>query len=237
MKTKNTLLVLAMLSFLFSCSEENEFTITLKESGKLQVQLLQNGIPITNETVYLIPESVGSKESKSLVQYAIDYIDTDEQGYVDYGEVNTGNYFLATDGIELNYMTYYPVRIAQIVSGGNKSITLEVTEFTGTINLTIVEYDYMTYDYIPVSGVNVAILEESDYYESYNIDDRIENSIDDKKTNSNGEVSYTLPSGNYYVAIIYTKDSYGEVNDYDVEYLSYLDMGEEYNRTISIYFY
>ena len=238
MKTKNYILIFVMLISFFSCSEETEFTITLKESGNLDVQLVQNGSPIANETIYLIPfENSYSKEIKSsLEQYSVDYQKTNSNGVVDYGEVNAGNYYLATEGVEVSDKTYYPIKIAQVISAGSKSVTMEVMDFTGTISLTIQEYDYYNYEYAPLVGANVAIISEDDYYQSYDFDDWMDKKIEDKVTNSNGEVSYTLPSGDYYIAIIYITDVYGDVYDYDAEYLTYLDQGEDYEENITVYF-
>ena len=235
---KNLILLLAFVAVLVSCSED-EYTVTLKESGKLTAQLTQNGTAISGETVYLIPESsVSNKDSKSsLIAYSIDYKETDENGNVDFGEVNSGNYYVATDGIEISGKTYYPSKVTQVVSGGTREVTMDVMDYTGTIELTVLEYDYNYYDYMPVSGVKVAILDEDDYSNANSFDDWMDSKIEESTTDSNGEVSFTLPSGTYYVAVVYITDSYGDVTDYDTEYLTYLDMDEEYSETMYVYFY
>ena len=103
------------------------------------------------------------------------------------------------------------------------------------INDSEASYDY--YDgHTPLAGVKVAIITEGDYYQSYNFDDWMEKTIEEKTTNSNGEVSYILPSGEWYYAIIYTTDAYGDVS-YDTEYLTYLEQDEEFEENIIVYFY
>lgn len=233
MKTKNIILLITILISLLSCSDETEYTVILKESGSLEVQLMQNEIPIANETIYLIPQTYDYNDYKSPIdQYAVDYIETDENGNVDFGEVNAGNYFIATNGIEINNKTYFPVRILQIISGNSKSVTIDAIDYVGSIHLTITEYDY-EYGYTPLSGVKVAIITEDDYYNANNFDEWMENIIEEKTTDSNGEVSYTLPSGQRYYAIMYITDSYGDII-FDTNQLSYLDKDEEYKRTLSI---
>ena len=232
MKTRFTLL-LAVLISLFSCNDENEYTIILKESGNLQVQLVQDGTPISNETVYLVSGANTNNYYTSLEQYALDYVDTDINGKVDFGEINAGGYFVTTKGVEVGDKMYYPTKIFQMVSGNNKNLTIDISDYTGTVKLTILDDDYYS-GYPPLQGINVAIITREDYYKYNDTNDRLERALENKITDSAGVVSFTLPSGTEYYAIAYGTNDYGNVS-YRTTGLGYLEINEEYEGTMHFY--
>jgi len=235
MKTKNLLLTLLVAIFLWSCSDDSDMTVILKEAGKLKVEFTQNGAPLIGTMVYLIPEMNGGEDKgNSYIEYAIDFKETDEDGIVDFGEVNVGNYYVITEGVVVGSMTYNPVRIVQVVSDTKKEYTVEVLDYKGTITLTVFTYDEY-YELVPTSGIKVAILPQEDVIYPY--EDAIDFAFAEKTTNSDGIVTFELPSGYYYDAIIYTTDSYGVIEDIDNYSITYLETGYEYSINIHFYYY
>lgn len=236
MKTKNLILTLLLGILLWSCSDETDFTVTLKESGTLKIELTQNAVPVVGTMVYLIPEmNVYNKaNSISYIDYAIDYKETDANGLVDFGEVNVGNYLIITEGVAIGGLDYNPTRIVQVISGAEKEYSIEALDYIGNITLTVLAYDEY-YDMVPTSGIKVAIIPEQDVIYPY--EDAIEFAFAEKTTNSDGIVTFELPSGYYYDAIVYITDTYGDITDIDVFSITYLETDEEYKRNIYFYYY
>lgn len=238
MKIRSLLATLLVATLLWSCSDETDLTITLKESGTLKIELTQDANPVAGAMVYLIPEmNVPDKAiSNTYIDYAIDFKETNANGLVDFGEVNAGNYTIITEGVTVSDLVYNPIRIVQVISGSEKKFSIETLDYTGSIKLTVLKYDNITYEYIPNSGLKVAILPEEDLYSTNTIEEAIDIAYVEKTTGSDGILIFDLPSGYYYYAIFYTTDSYGEIMNYDSYSITYLETGEECNRTFQLYF-
>jgi hypothetical protein len=228
MKIKNLILGLAAVLAVSSCSDDENYTITLKESGKLSLEVTINESPVVGEIVYLIPQFDESKDKASeVLEYSIDNKITDENGKVGYGDVNVGNYYLVMEDVEIGGKFYNPSKLVQAVSGVNKSYSINIMDYTGTIEITVQNYNYETYEYEPYSGAKVAILTDEDYNNSSDIEDRLTKTIEQETTGSSGTVSFTLPSGTSYYAIVYITDGSGDIAESYSDYLGYLSAGEE----------
>ena len=230
MKTKNLILSFLVVTFLWSCSEDSEMTVILKESGELKIELLQNGTPITETMVYLLPQMSMKIRKVDLtnIEYAIDMKKTDEDGMVDFGEVNAGNYVIVTGGVVIGSLVYLPERTVQVISDAKKTYTIDVLDYVGSISITVNTYNIGTSVWEPASGYKVAIVLEEDTYLSLPVEDLIDLAIDEKITGVSGIVTFDLPSGYWYSAIVYT--TFEDATTYN---LTYLETGEEYSEVIN----
>jgi len=229
MKIKNLILGLTALLVVTSCSEDN-YIIKLKEAGRISLDVTNVESPLEGEKVYLIPLE-GEMRSSEVIEYSIDNQVTDANGHVSFGDVNVGNYYIVMEDVEIDGKFYNPFKLVQAVSDVHKSYSLNVMDYTGTIEVTVKNYDNTSYEYEPYSGAKVAVLTENDYYNFSTIEERLTKKIEEQTTGSNGKVTFTLPSGESYYAIVYlTNESYTS------EYLSYVDAGEEEYETIETNF-
>jgi len=232
MKTKNLILSLLVVTFLLSCSDDSELTVILKQSGNLKVELTQNETPVNETKVYLIPQTFmlidKAAEPTSYIEYAIDMVTTNEDGIADFGEVNVGNYYTISEGVVVGSLIYHPGRTVQVVSDVNKKYTMEATDYYGTITITVNEYNSNTDIWEPTSGYHVAII-PSDFLENTESpEEDIDAAFDEDVTNASGMVTFNVPSGYYYYALVYT------ILDNVVVYeLTFLETGEDYNRAIN----
>lgn len=237
MKIRNLILGITALLAVSSCSDDENYTVTLKESGRLTLNITNNESPIVGETVYLIPQMDGGIKASSydMIEYAIDNMETDENGKVSFGDVNMGNYYVVLNDVEIGGKFYNPAKTVQAVSDVNKIYSLNVMDYTGTIEITVKNYEYDSYEYEPYSGAKVAILTEDDYYSSADIEERISKKIEEQTTSATGKVTFELPSGEYYYAIVYITNVSGDL-EYTSESLTYLSIGEEYSKIFNTNF-
>lgn len=227
MRTKKLLIALLAVLSIWSCSEDvTDYTVILKESGKLKVEFLQNNIPVSGTMVYLIPE-MNYDKGNSYIEYAIDYKETNEDGFVDFGEVNAGNYIIITEGVVVGSLTYNPERIVQVISGEEKTYSIEVLDYSGDISIYVYSYNYDLYEYDALQGIHVAMVTDEIMYNTASVEEAIDQAYSDKTTNTDGIAEFNLPSGYYYYAIAYLIDEYGDIY-YEVEDITYLSTGEEY---------
>jgi len=231
MKTKILISSFLIATFLWSCSDDSDLTVILKQSGDLKVELTQNGTPVNETMVYLIPQTFMFMDKadgpSSYIEAAIDMVKTDEDGIADFGEVNVGNYYTVSDGVPVGSLIYLPGRTVQVISDVNKKYTMEATDYSGTITITVNEYNTSTFIWEPASGYHVAII-PSDILDNTDSDEEaIAAAFTEDITNTSGMVTFNIPSGYYYYAIVYAT-----LDDVEVYDLTYLETGEEYNEEI-----
>jgi len=230
MKTKNLILSFLVVALLWSCSDESDMTVILKESGELKVELTQNETPVSETMVYLIPQ-MNFRKSESYIDDAIDMQKTNEDGIADFGEVNSGNYYVATEEITVGSLIYIPERTVQVISDTKKTYSIEVLDYTGTITINVVDY----YSYNAMSDVHVALIPQDILNSTDTQEEAIAAAFDEKITGASGTVTFELPSGHYYYAIVYILEG-EDIVDYTTESIDYLSIGEELNDYVYLYF-
>jgi hypothetical protein len=239
MKIKNLILGLTVLLAVSSCSDDENYTIILKESGRLTLNVTNEESPIVGQNVYLIPQmndfDKASGPSPGTIEYSIDNQETDENGKVSFGDVNVGNYYLVMEDVEIDGKFYNPSKLVQAVSDVNKLYSLNVMDYTGTIEVTVKNYSDITYEYELYSGAKVAILTDDDYYSSSDVEERLSKKIEQQTTSTSGKVVFDLPSGVYYHAIVYITNTEGDIESYSNS-LTYLSPSEEYTTSFNTNF-
>jgi hypothetical protein len=224
MKTR-FFIALALGFIALSCTKEaDDLTVTLKNSGTLSVKLVDNEGGTISDTKIRLYESTAESYS-----YNIDELYTDNNGFVNFGEVTSGTYILIADTPKVNDIKYMPVKIVQVLTGSDKQVTINVEEYVGTANLKFVEY--VDYNYVGYSNLNVILVP----YEKVNYYDSLETFIGAAEytgvTDSEGKLSFTIPSSRVYYLIVYDENkNYDKLN-----YIS-VSKGEIVSDTYSVYF-
>lgn len=238
MKIRNLILGLTLLLAVSSCGEDN-YTITLKESGSLTLNVTNDESPIAGQNVYLMSQMPmdfkASVPNTGVIEYSIDIQETDANGTVSFVNVNAGIYYVVMEDVEIDGKFYNPSKLVQVVSDVNKLYSLNVKDYIGTIEITVKNYNDITYEYEPYSGAKVAILTENDYNSSSNDEERLTKKIEQQTTSTSGKVIFELPSGEYYYAIVYITNTGGDIV-LSSSSLTYLNAGEEYYRTFNTNF-
>lgn len=204
---------LALVFGMLSCNNDDELLVILKQSGNLTVRLVDNaGDPLNEEEIVL---TIGERELDSKL--------TDDNGFVDFGEVSAGSYSIHSE-LKYNARDYRVTKVAQVLSGSSKNLQLNVEEHVGSLTIKVTNYEG------PVIGKNILVVSDKMYYEFNAIPLLLANGYK-YTTDNNGEVIIpSLPSGFSY--LIYTYD--------DVDYLeeqSGFHLGKGDERIINIYTY
>jgi hypothetical protein len=205
MKTK-ILSLFALALIASSCNKNNDLTVTLKQSGPLSVNVTNDaGTPLSDVKVKLY---VSDSEDPYL-----DAINTDKNGNVNFGEVNSGSYSVVLDTPKVNGIKYMPVKEIQVVSGSKKEVKINVQEYIGTVNFTFYQDNYPTNP--AFSGLNVILVAYN--YGSSTLAYKIQKAEYSGKTNASGKISFKIPSSRTFQLVVYN-DS--KTNSNSITYFS-----------------
>lgn len=193
MKTKIIGLLAFVLIFIM-CTDETDFTQTLKIDGSLSVNVTDSSDnSIENTKVNLYVESITGD--------LLDAFYTNSNGNVDFGEVLAGTYVVTIDTPIVNGIKYHPVKLLQVTSGSDKKAIINVQEFIGKIKLTINMSSYLGGG--PFSNLNVILVPDELYSASYTVADLIEVAEFSGKTDAQGVFTYSIPSDRDFRLIVY----------------------------------
>jgi hypothetical protein len=204
MKSKLTLLIL-LLAVFTSCKKTTNVDVTLSTSGKLTYKLLddaQKGIP--NVKVSLYDNLANFSNTTILLETRI----TDQNGIVDFGDLNPKNYLIILDSPMVNNVKYNIQDYVQILTGTTKNKEIKVSDFSGTFNLKVKS----SKNNVSLKNVGVLIVPSNKYAYYSSTTDYFK--IADYKgvCDDAGLVSFKVPSNKAYNILVYnvnTNVSYG----------------------------
>ena len=119
------MLMLAFLTIFTSCSKDDQ-AIELKQTGTLMVEVVDNVhyYDVSSESIYLFYD-----KNNSQYQHYLEERITDSEGKVDFGELNSGNYFISTSSYVSDSHEYWDdTRQVQVVSGKENKYTVELAD-------------------------------------------------------------------------------------------------------------
>lgn len=200
----NKLLLFIFFVFLLqSCKKENDVEITLHNEGGLSMKVTDDkGVALTNIGVYLY----------DIVSYGLDIstqpldsLRTNEQGFVDFGKLKPSTYMLKLVEVKLGKLSYTPYAYYQVIANQDVQKTLDVTTFSGTVDISVLKYNPQNPDApTPALGYRAAVLLYSNSPEDWNYltDGDKERAVLDVAADENGKLNFRLPADmEYYVAI------------------------------------
>lgn len=202
MKSKLSLLIL-LLTIFTSCKKTNDIDNTVSVTGKLTYKLLDDaGKGLPNVKIRL----------RDYDQLLLDTRITDKNGLVDFGELNTGNYFVFPESPVVNNVEYLIQDYIQLVPGETKNKEVKVSDYSGKFNFVIKAYNHNN---MPVENIGLLLIPLSKF-----VYDPLSTYFDvaDYKgvSNANGLVSFKAASDIDYIAYLYnikTNISYGRYHN------------------------
>lgn len=206
------LFLFALLSvFLFSSCEKDpdEITVTINESGALNVKVIdndKNNIENANINIY------STDYNATLLYEGI----TNKDGIYSTGKLLQGNYYCYATA-KKNGLTYSDSKTIQIIANETKNIEINPFSNSGSLSLTIRSY----YDDSPISNVSVYLTSRK--YDPWYIEETMNLSIMRGKTDANGFIQFTdIPVDSYN----YTVLAYNEATGYHNSSYVYIYRGE-----------
>lgn len=189
-----TLYFLMTILLLFSCSKNNDITVTLKTDGSLSIKLTDNNEnPISGTKVSLY---IGSASGSFLDSYI-----TNGKGVVDFGDVLSGTYYVAADTPKVDGIKYKPGKLIQIPSGIDKNLVINVQDYIGTLSVKINKAAYLGGG--AFVNLDVILVPIELYNASYSVTTLITRAEFASKTDTHGVVTFTNPSSRDYRLIVY----------------------------------
>lgn len=186
--------LLTLLLIASSCSKNDDMTVTLKTDGSLRVKLIDNddkGLSNTKVSLY-----IGSSSGSCL-----DYFKTNSRGWVDFGEVLSGTYYVAADTPKVDGIKYKPGKLIQIPSGVDKDLIINVQDYVGSMQVTIKKAAYLGGG--PFANLDVIIVPNELYNANYSVATLITRAEFASKTDALGVTTFTNPSSRDYRLIVY----------------------------------
>jgi hypothetical protein len=201
MKKLNLFIFVGVIAIFSACQKQNDnITVTLKTAGSLNVQIIDStGKAYPKVKVHLFLSYSSSSE--------LDNKTTDNNGNVNFGTLESGSYYLATDTIKKGNKKYLISKAIQIISGDSKSVVLNPMEYVGTIKLQV---------YINTSGIDsikrttlrVALVSYNDRITSDNRQKVLSKAADVKSCDASGKVEFdNIPANIEYYAYVYINNS------------------------------
>jgi hypothetical protein len=219
---RKILLFIVFILLLGSCQKDN-ITVTLKTSGTLSVIVTDNNKnPLINQNVRLY--TYYSSMSSNL----LDNIKTNSNGEVNFGEVTEGTYTVVIDTPKVNGIKYLPIKTVQVLSGSGKTLTINVQEYSGTLNIKVVDNNNNA-----LSGYNVILIASENFNSSDNINTKINKAEFRSTTNTSGLAVFQIPSSRDFYFIAYD-NSKTHISSYNY---AYVEKDGTISETAEIYIY
>jgi 5-hydroxyisourate hydrolase-like protein (transthyretin family) len=136
MKLKFTLSIM-LLALLTACKKTTNVDVMLSTSGKLTYRLLDDsGKGMANIGISLFDNVENNQSTKVL----LDTKTTNQDGQVDFGDLNPSNYLVVPDSPLVNNVRYNVQDYVQVITGTTKNREAKVSDFSGTYNFRIFNY-------------------------------------------------------------------------------------------------
>lgn len=209
---------------LFGSCQKDEITVKLRTSGTLSVKVVDNNKQaMANEKVGLYTYySSGTTTTSSL----LDKIATNSNGEVNFGELAEGSYTLVVDTPKVNGVKYLPIKPIQVLSNINKSVTINVQEYTGTIKINLTNSNNN-----PLANYNVILIPSEKYNSSDNVNTCISKAEFRSTSNSAGQATFQVPSSRDFVIMVYDN---AKTN---VDRSHYASVSKDETNTVSVQTY
>lgn len=213
MKLNFTLLIL-ILAVATSCKKTSNVDLTLSTSGKLTYKMLDDagkGLPNVKVSLFDYVNDFGTST------ILLDTRFTDQNGLVDFGDLNPKTYLVVPDSPMVNNVKYVPKEFIQVVTGKTKDKVLKVSEYSGTYNFTVKNSNNGNF---PAKNIGILMIPSNRF--SYGSSASPYLNVADFKGTSNdlGQVSFKVPSNKLYTVFLYntiTNNSLGTMNNYMIE--------------------
>jgi len=223
MKSKLTLFIL-IFGILTSCEKTTNVDVIVSTNGKLSYKLIDDsgkGVPNVKVSLYDI---LGIYTN---YQVLLEERTTDATGVVDFGDLNPKTYFVRADSAIVNNVGYMVQEHVQVTTGDGKQKETKVSDFSGTLNVTVQSYNSQRLRNI---GIAVVPANRFDYRSDTNYFLRV---ADFKVlTDDTGTVILKIPSDKEYVLYFYNSVTNASYNNY--QYVS-VQKGKEFKYNTYIY--
>jgi len=192
--------MLLIAAIFVSCKKTTNVDVSLSNSGTLSYKLTDDvgkGIPNVKLSLY---DRFDGHSNYSVI---IDQRLTDQNGIVDFGELNPRTYSVGIDSMKVKNVTYTFQEFIQVVSGKSKSRDLKVTDLTGTLKVSIKSSNTNQ----PLKNVGVLIIPQAKYNYDGNTAKYL--SIADFKgvTNEAGQATFQIPANIETIVYVYNVGS------------------------------
>jgi hypothetical protein len=213
MKLNFTLLML-LLAVATSCKKTSNVDLTLSTSGKLTYKMLDDagkGLPNVKVSLFDYINDFGNGTILLDTRY------TDQNGLVDFGDLNPKTYMVVPDSPMVNKVKYVPKEFIQVITGKTKDKEVKVSDYSGTYNFAVKNSGNSNF---PLKNVGILMIPSNKF--SYGSSATLYFNVADFKGVSNdlGQASFKVPSNKYYTIFLYntiTNASMGTVNNYTIE--------------------
>lgn len=198
------ILLLGLSVLIVSCEKiTNVNLVDGVSTGKLSYKLNDNsgkGLVGVKVSIYDANNSYDTTTPNpaALVETA----QTNQEGIAYFSDLAPRNYLVTADSPAVNNLKYRTTEFVQVVADIEKKKTLNVTEFSGLINIILVSRDdYRT----PLKNVGVVAFPINEPGpNSDNINAYIKTAPLKGVTDENGSVSFKVPSNVYFDFIVYS---------------------------------
>jgi hypothetical protein len=203
---KTNILVLLLLSIATtSCKKVTNVEVVAPfDSGSFKYQLTDGaGKGVANLKV----QAYKARENQGIHYIEEgDYSDTartNAQGIVVFPKLKADNYILKCNNILLNKLHYFTTEYVQVVAGVEKSKVTRIPDFSGQVNIKLIT-DMSPNSKLPNYGI--ALVENHPDLFGDGLKKALDAAVVKGMTDSNGLVSFTIPSDVSYYTLIYRPD-------------------------------
>lgn len=196
MKSKITFLFIFAIA-IASCKKTTNVDVSISNSGKLSYKLLDDagkGLPNVKVKLYDNPNSYYN------IPVLLETRTTDQNGIIDFGELNPATYQLVPDSPQVNNIKYNFNEYVQVTAGSTKQKDTKVSDYSGTLN--IIARSYYP-ENTPLKNLGVILVPYSKYNYSNSLNTNITYAEFKGVTDNNGAVSFKIPSTTGYSILLY----------------------------------
>jgi len=169
--------------------------ISVPTTGKLTCQLVdESGKAIPGVNVNLHDLFGGLKSDPVVIDKKV----TNQNGLVDFGELNPATYYITADSPKVNNVAYIVKDYIQVRAGDKSQKTIKVTDYSGTISFTFASY----YTDKPAKNIGILLIPFSKFT-SQPISVMSKVAEFKGTTSSTGELSFRIPSDKSYMVLAY----------------------------------
>lgn len=170
---------------LSSCMKDNiDVTLTEVNDGNIRLSVAsKNGAPVVDQKVILNSYS-GIIEEKN----------TNSSGVVEFKDVLMGSYQVVMEDVVEDNKEYLIIQSVQVVNGITKEYDIIPSEYSGSLELTILDIDYN-----PIEGITLGVIKyESRLEEDFDV--LLENTMASTVSDTDGKIVIeNLPLGTYSI--------------------------------------
>ena len=202
----------------------------IKDSGTLTVKLVDNNnspLPDIKIKLYNQQSPIYDVKSNLINLYGsiLDDGKTDNNGVVNFGELNAGTYYIEADTPKVNGVKYHPQKAFQVIANHSKKITINVEEYTGTLQMLFLNLTNLT----PFQDLTVLLVPSENYISNSTIDNYTTLAEYNTTTDASGYVTFKLPSDRFFYVIVYPADK-----SFQQYYLIVVSKDETYKNTFIV---